>query len=230
MSPTQFDLPLWAGSARHEACFCPSFSTSVASHSCGYSAFTNRTGPSSPRRTSSRACFTTGYPVYVYVTQKSRSFCRASPRSSSASFTSNTSGLSQTTWIPRVRKALAAAWWDAFGVTITAKSMRSFRLDSASAISSKDRYSRSSGRPSARPMARVPSKDREKHPAVREALPSSAMAFRWTSPMKAPGPPPTMPYRSERPDPWAEPSIMCVPPGARGGDGPAAAANLAAPG
>ncbi len=60
MSPTQFDLPVWAGSARQAACFCPSFSIGVESHSCGYSALTKRSSPDSPRAIISRACFTAG--------------------------------------------------------------------------------------------------------------------------------------------------------------------------
>ena len=60
MSPTQFDLPVRAGSVRQAACFWPVFSTGVTSHSCGYSALTNCTTPRSPRRIISRACFTTG--------------------------------------------------------------------------------------------------------------------------------------------------------------------------
>ncbi|MGC3996492.1 MAG: hypothetical protein QM767_02740 [Anaeromyxobacter sp.] len=77
--------------------------------------------------------------MYVYVTQKSRSFFFASAASSSASATSKVSGLSQTTWIPRVRKAFAAGWWSPLGVTMTTKSTPSWRRASASAISSNER-------------------------------------------------------------------------------------------
>jgi hypothetical protein len=36
----------------------------------------------------------------------------------------------------------------------------------------------------------------ENAPATSSISPSSAAAFRWTAPMKAPGPPPTIPYRT----------------------------------
>src|SRR5207253_8553946 len=122
MSPTQSAFPVSFGSARQAACLCtPSRSSGVASHSCAYSAFTKRSSPRSPRAIISRACFTAGYPVYVYVTQNNRSFPRASAASSSASATSSVSGLSQATWMPRERNALAAAKCEPLGVTITAK-------------------------------------------------------------------------------------------------------------
>src|SRR5260221_137601 len=107
-------------------------------------------------------------------------------------------GLSHTTWKPRSTNAFATGKCKWFGVTIETKSTRtSFgSAASRSAIASKLAYTRSGARRYTSPCSRDFAASEENAPATSVARPSTVAARLWTAPMKAPGPPPTIPKRN----------------------------------
>jgi len=110
----------------------------------------------------------------VYVTQKSRSFRRASAASSSASATSSVSGLSQATWMPRERNALArrsaSHWGDDHAKSIPSR--RALRLGHLLEGSIEAGRVEPEGAAGAERVLVIP----EKQPATSVAEPSSAIA------------------------------------------------------
>ena len=105
------------------------------------------------------------------------------------------SGLSQITWMPRFRKPRAAGACMWFGVTIATASMPFFRRASRLAIVVEVVVDAVRARPRAAPEACAFSGVEDSAPATSSYSSSSRAAMRWTAPMKASLPPPTMPSR-----------------------------------
>ena len=98
-----------SGSVRQPACFCPVSSSRVVSQSCGYSTCTTRSVPSSPAATiCARLPHHRIAGVVVGEHEHARRGSRPAAPAACASSSVVVSGLSQMTWMPASRKALAA--------------------------------------------------------------------------------------------------------------------------
>ena len=198
--PMQPAAPLRAGSVRQSACLMPVRSNGVASQPAG-----------TPPRSSAPTELPLSHEIAGQLDHRvGRCSCGSArtPRPDRAtsslrrhaSAASKVIGLSQTTWMPASSSALAIGKCRWLGVTIETKSTRSPPAAPARARSSPPATRRHGPDPGA---ARAPSPAtsplwtrtrRRPAPPHRPA----AAARRCTSPMKAPGPPPTMPIFSAR--------------------------------